>query len=167
MLPVPVFSIYPWGCIRATFHGAGWGRRGPVLRRPAGTIRDAMWCWQRGLVNRLTRDSGCSIRALSWTSGRCGCAGCKAELACNTHSTSAGVEDRGLVYQAEGSTTSLMDAIRNVFLRPADGEIKVNCMGSRAVAATSLPLARIAQYARVYAVCAASLCPAILSTPFT
>lgn len=39
--------------------------------------------------------------------------------------TIRGVEDRGLVYQAEGATTSLMDAIRNVFLRPADGETKV------------------------------------------
>lgn len=29
------------------------------------------------------------------------------------------------MYQAEGATTSLMDAIRNVFLRPADGETKV------------------------------------------
>ena len=40
--------------------------------------------------------------------------------------TPAGVEDRGLVYQAEGGTTSLTDAIRNVFLRPQpDGEAKV------------------------------------------
>lgn len=57
------------------------------------------------------------------------------------------------MYQAEGSTTSLMDAIRNVFLRPADGETKVNRRGGFAVAATSLPSARIAQYARVYVVC--------------
>lgn len=41
----------------------------------------------------------------------------------------AGVEDRGLVYQAEGGSTSLLDAIRNYFLKPAqaDGETKV-CM---------------------------------------
>ncbi|EFN59772.1 hypothetical protein CHLNCDRAFT_133443 [Chlorella variabilis] len=32
--------------------------------------------------------------------------------------TIRGVEDRGLVYQAEGGTTSLLDAIRNLFLRP-------------------------------------------------
>ncbi|KAL4418674.1 hypothetical protein ABPG77_010621 [Micractinium sp. CCAP 211/92] len=36
-----------------------------------------------------------------------------------------GVEDRGLVFQAEGASTSLMDAVRNVFLRPLDGETKV------------------------------------------
>ena len=65
----------------------------------------------------------------------------------------AGVEDRGLVYQAEGATTSLMDAIRNVFLRPADGETKarlgcasaVGCLSpggapaTPSVAACSLP----------------------------
>ncbi|PSC68984.1 CBS domain [Micractinium conductrix] len=39
--------------------------------------------------------------------------------------TIRGVEDRGLVYQAEGETTSVADAIRNVFLRPVDGETKV------------------------------------------
>ncbi|KAL4421528.1 hypothetical protein ABPG75_010819 [Micractinium tetrahymenae] len=39
--------------------------------------------------------------------------------------TIRGVEDRGLVYQTEGASTSLMDAIRNVFLRPVDGETKV------------------------------------------
>jgi hypothetical protein len=31
------------------------------------------------------------------------------------------------VYQANGSTTSLLDAIRNYFLRPADGEAKARC----------------------------------------
>ena len=40
----------------------------------------------------------------------------------------AGVEDRGLVYQAEGETTSVADAIRNVFLRPVDGETKVGTL---------------------------------------
>ncbi|KAI3429675.1 hypothetical protein D9Q98_005760 [Chlorella vulgaris] len=41
--------------------------------------------------------------------------------------TIRGVEDRGLVYQAEGGSTSLLDAIRNYFLKPAqaDGETKV------------------------------------------
>lgn len=34
------------------------------------------------------------------------------------------MEDRGLVYQADGRSTSLMDAIRTVFLRPVDGETK-------------------------------------------
>ena len=40
------------------------------------------------------------------------------------------MEDRGLVYQAEGGSTTLMDAIRNIFLRPVDGESKVGgCRG--------------------------------------
>lgn len=39
--------------------------------------------------------------------------------------TIRGVEDRGLVFQAEGASTTLLDAIRNVFLRPVDGETKV------------------------------------------
>ena len=37
----------------------------------------------------------------------------------------SGVEDRGLVHQAEGGSTSLLDAARNLFLRPADGEAQV------------------------------------------
>lgn len=41
--------------------------------------------------------------------------------------TLAGVEDRGLVYQAEGGATSLLGAIRDVFLRPVDGETKAGC----------------------------------------
>lgn len=48
------------------------------------------------------------------------CAACAAPAV-----RTAGVEDRGLVYQAEGGSTTLMDAIRNVFLRPVDGETKV------------------------------------------
>lgn len=39
--------------------------------------------------------------------------------------TIRGVEDRGLVFQTEGEATSLETAIRNVFLRPVDGETKV------------------------------------------
>lgn len=31
------------------------------------------------------------------------------------------------MYQANGSTTSLLDAIQNYFLRPVDGEAKVRC----------------------------------------
>lgn len=35
--------------------------------------------------------------------------------------TVRGVEDRGLVYQAEGSSTSLLTALRELFLRPSPG----------------------------------------------
>ena len=36
----------------------------------------------------------------------------------HTHAA-AGAEDRGLVFQAEGRSTPLLDAVRNVFLRPS------------------------------------------------
>lgn len=48
----------------------------------------------------------------------------------------AGVEDRGLVFQAEGPSTSVMDAIRNVFLRPVDGETKARPPPAPAVGKT-------------------------------
>lgn len=63
------------------------------------------------------------------------------QLVCHspTHST-AGVEDRGLVYQAEGGATSLTDAIRNVFLRPQpDGESKVGRVLGGGMGCTRVP----------------------------
>lgn len=54
------------------------------------------------------------------------------------------------MYQAEGSTTSLMDAIRNVFLRPADGETKVGqaCRCTRCSAVGGLRFRSTAAVAR-------------------
>jgi hypothetical protein len=50
----------------------------------------------------------------------------------------AGVEDRALVYQSEGRDTSLLDAIRNLLLRPVDGETKARSVPHGAFA---VPLA--------------------------
>lgn len=76
------------------------------------------------------------LRCLPCTALRCawlrlaGLSSIAATSALPTLPPGAGVEDRGLVFQAEGASTTLLDAIRNVFLRPVDGETKASAMSA-------------------------------------